>query len=75
MTALAPPAQMLKWFLVITIAVLMLGWLAPTLSKLGLWRLPGDLRFTRNGRTYYLPIVSTILMSVLLTLVMRLFRI
>lgn len=75
MTALASSAQMLKWFLVITIAVLMLGWLAPTLSKLGLWRLSGDLRFTRNGRTYYLPIVSTILMSVLLTLVMRLFRI
>ena len=66
---------MLKWLLVLVVAVILLGLLAPKLSKLGLWRLPGDLRFTRNGRQYYLPITSTILISIALTLVMRLLRI
>jgi hypothetical protein len=37
--------------------------------------LPGDLRFTYKGREIYLPITSTILISVVLTLVMRIFRI
>ena len=63
---------MLKWLLVLLVAVILLGLLAPTLSKLGLWRLPGDLRFTRNGRQYYLPITSTILISAAL---MRLLKI
>jgi hypothetical protein len=34
--------------------------------------LPGDLRFRKNGRDYYLPITSTIVLSLLLTLVARL---
>ncbi len=66
---------MIKWLLVVAAAVILLGLLAPVLSKLGLWHLPGDLRFTRNGRKYYLPITSTILISVVLTLVMRLLNI
>jgi hypothetical protein len=35
----------------------------------------GDLRFTYKGREIYLPITSTILISVVLTLVLRMFRI
>ena len=66
---------MLKWLIALAVAVVLLGLLAPQLSKLGLWRLPGDLRFRRKGRDYYLPITSTILVSVLLTLVLRVFRI
>lgn len=65
---------MLKWILVVAIAVVVLGVLAPQLSRFGLGRLPGDLRFRRNGREYYLPITSTILLSVLLTLIARVFR-
>ena len=66
---------MLKWLIVMAVAVVVLGLLAPRLAKLGLWRLPGDLRFRRNGRDYYLPITSTILLSLALTLVLRVFRI
>jgi asparagine N-glycosylation enzyme membrane subunit Stt3 len=66
---------MLKWVIVLVVGVILLGLFAPMLSKLGLWRLPGDLRFTYRGREIYLPITSTILISVVLTLVLRMFRI
>lgn len=62
---------MLKWILLVAIAVAVLGLLAPLLSRFGLGRLPGDIRFRKNGREYYLPITSTILLSLLLTLVGR----
>ena len=66
---------MLKWLLVMAVAVILLGVFAPQLSRLGLWRLPGDFRFRRKGHEYYLPITSTILVSVVLTLLLRVFRI
>jgi Protein of unknown function (DUF2905) len=66
---------MLKWLIVIAIAVAVLGFLAPQLTKLGLGKLPGDLRFRYEGREIYLPVTSTILISLALTLVMRLLRI
>ena len=55
------------------VVVILLGIFAPQLAKLGLWKLPGDLRFTRKGREYFLPITSTILVSVVLTLLLRVF--
>ena len=64
---------MIKWVLVMAVVVVLLGLFAPQLAKLGLWKLPGDLRFTRKGRNYFLPISSTILVSALLTLLLRLF--
>ncbi len=63
---------MLKWILLVAIAVAVLGLLAPLLSRFGLGQLPGDIRFKKNGREYYLPITSTILLSLLLTLIGRL---
>lgn len=65
---------MLKWLLIVAIAVIALGLLAPQLGRLGLWRLPGDLRFRKNGRDYFLPITSTILISAVLILLGRVFR-
>ena len=66
---------MFKWIIVVAIAVVVLGLAAPQLSRLGLGKLPGDLRFKRNGREYYLPITSTILLSLVLTIVARIFRV
>lgn len=45
-------------------------WLA---ARLGLpfGRLPGDIRFERDGVSCYVPIVSMILLSVLLTIVLN----
>jgi hypothetical protein len=62
----------LKWILLVAIAVILLGLFAPQLSRYGLWKLPGDLRFRRNGREYFLPFTSTVVISVALTLLSRL---
>ncbi len=64
---------MIKWILVLAVVVILLGLFAPQLAKLGLWKLPGDMRFKRNGREYFLPVTSTILISVAATLLLRLF--
>jgi Protein of unknown function (DUF2905) len=53
----------------------MLSIFSPQLSRYGLGRLPGDLRFTRNGRQYYIPITSTVLISLVLTLISRVIKI
>jgi hypothetical protein len=44
------------------------GLLWPWLSKLGLGRLPGDIVIRREQVTFYFPIVTSLIMSVLLTL-------
>jgi hypothetical protein len=62
---------MLKWIVLVAVAVVVLGLLGPRLSRIGLGRLPGDFRFRKNGREYYLPVTSTIMLSLLLTLVAR----
>jgi Protein of unknown function (DUF2905) len=44
----------------------------PWLSRRGLGRLPGDITVRWRGRLVYLPITTTILLSLLLTLLTRL---
>jgi hypothetical protein len=61
-----------KWLLTTFIALLILTALQPWLQKLGIGRLPGDVRIRRNGRELVLPFTSTVLLSLLLTLLARL---
>ena len=37
-------------------------------------RLPGDIHFARGNTSFYFPVVTCILVSILLTLVLRIFR-
>jgi uncharacterized membrane protein len=64
---------MLKWVLVLVVALIVLTALAPWLSRFGLGRLPGDLTVRFRGRLYYLPFTSTVLLSLVLTLITRIF--
>ena len=54
---------MIRWALVIFLALVLFSKLLPWLEKLGIGRLPGDVRFTLFGRHYVLPFASTILLS------------
>ena len=65
---------MLKWLLVLMVALALIGWLTPWLRRIGLGRLPGDIHFVRNGREYSFPFGSSLLLSALLTLLMHLLR-
>jgi hypothetical protein len=62
----------MKWLLTTFIALLILTALQPWLQKLGIGRLPGDVRITRKGREIVLPFTSTVLLTLLLTLIARL---
>lgn len=65
---------MLKWLIALFLAVLVLGLLQPRLARvLRLGRLPGDFRFRRGGREYVFPFASALLLSLLLSLLVRLF--
>jgi len=46
------------------------GVLGPCLSRLGLGRLPGDIFIHRDGFTFYAPIATGILVSVVLSLIL-----
>lgn len=59
---------MLKWLVTLIAALLILGLLTPWLNRLGLGRLPGDLRVMRAQGTFYFPFTSVILMSLALSL-------
>jgi len=56
---------MLRWVLVVFLALVLIGALRPWLEKLGLGRLPGDLRFRLRGREYAFPFASAVVFSVI----------
>ena len=64
---------MLKWILTLVIALVILTAISPWLSRFGLGRLPGDIVVRFRGRERYLPFTSTILISLALSLLTRLF--
>lgn len=65
---------MIRWFLTIFIALLIFSAALPWLEKLGVGRLPGDVRFTLFGKTIFLPFASTVLLSTVVFVVARLLR-
>lgn len=65
-------ARVLKWLLVLVVAIVVIALCRPWLARLGLGRLPGDITVRWRGRPLYLPIATTVLLSLALTLLGRL---
>jgi hypothetical protein len=63
---------MIRWMIVIFLALLFISWVSPVLRKLGLGRLPGDFHFRAFGREWFLPFASTVLLSLLASLIAHL---
>ena len=62
-------------YLIIAGVVLLLAGLAwPLIAKLGLGRLPGDITWQRGNTRVYFPIVTSIILSVIVSLALYLFR-
>lgn len=49
------------------VVILVAGIAWPILSRIGLGRLPGDIVFHRGGVTFYFPLVTGILISIVLS--------
>lgn len=65
---------MQRVLIVAGIVLLVVGILWPWLGKLGLGRLPGDIVIERDNTRIYFPITTSILISVLLSILLWLFR-
>ena len=63
---------MIRWMIVVFLALILISWFAPALQKLGFGRLPGDFRFKLFGRQMFLPFTTTILLSLLAAAISRL---
>jgi hypothetical protein len=56
------------------LALLLAGLVWPVLAKLGLGRLPGDITIRRDGFSFYFPLMTSLVVSALLSLVLWLLR-
>ena len=65
---------MQKILIIIGIIILALGLLYPFLKKIGLGQLPGDIIYKSDNSTFFFPIVTCIIISVVLTLIFNLFK-
>lgn len=65
---------MQRTLIIIGLAILVVGLIWPWISRLGLGRLPGDILIRREGGTFYFPIMTSILISLVLSLLFWLFR-
>lgn len=55
------------------IALVVAGILVTVLGRLGLGKLPGDIVWRRGNATFYFPLMSSILISLVLSLLLWLF--
>ena len=63
---------MQRFLLLAGAGLLVLGLLWPWLGRIGLGHLPGDIRIERPGFTFYAPLGTCLLISVVVSLALRL---
>jgi len=65
---------MAKWLIIIGVVLVAMGVLWPLLAKMGLGSLPGDIKWERKGYTFYFPVTTSILVSLVVTAILWIFR-
>lgn len=65
---------MSRILIIVGVVLVIVGLLWPYLTKLGLGRLPGDIVVEKENMRFYFPIVTSIIISLVLTLLFWLFR-
>ena len=63
---------MIRWLIVVFLALLIFSGLCPWLEKIGLGKLPGDFRFRLFGREWFIPLASSVALSLLAMLIAKL---
>jgi hypothetical protein len=65
---------MQRFLIIAGLILLALGLLWPILAKFGLGRLPGDIHIDRDGCSFYFPITTGLLVSIVLSLILWFLR-
>jgi hypothetical protein len=66
--------RMSRFLIVLGVLILAVGLLWPFLNRIGLGRLPGDIIIERGRMTFYFPLMTCLLASVVLSLVFWIFN-
>ncbi|MGB9742953.1 MAG: DUF2905 domain-containing protein [candidate division WOR-3 bacterium] len=61
-----------RWLIFTGIVLVVLGLVIVLFSRLGFFRLPGDIVIARRNFVLYIPIVSSIVLSLILTVILNL---
>jgi len=61
-----------RWLLIAGIVLVVLGLAWPIIVKLGLGSLPGDIRIERDGYSFYFPITTGLMVSIVISLLLTL---
>jgi Protein of unknown function (DUF2905) len=69
-----PAKDMQRFLIALGLIILVVGIAWPFLSRIGLGRLPGDIVVHRDGTTFYFPLVTCIIISVVLSALFWLFN-
>jgi|TARA_B100000424_G_C22820514_1_gene438950 hypothetical protein len=59
-----------KTFIIIGILFVLVGLLFPLLKEIGLGRLPGDIVIKKEKSSFYFPIVTCIIVSIIVSLIL-----
>ena len=65
---------MQKILILLGITILIIGLLYPYIKKLGFGQLPGDMIFKSGNSTFFFPIVTCVIISLILTIIINLFK-
>ncbi|AKJ95868.1 hypothetical protein TVD_11120 [Thioalkalivibrio versutus] len=63
-----------KWLIIIGGLIVLIGLLWPWLGKIPWGRLPGDIVIERENARFYFPLTTMIIVSVVITILLALFR-
>ena len=63
-----------KTLIIIGVLFILVGLLYPFLRDIGLGRLPGDIIIKQENSSFYFPIVTCIVVSVIISLILMFFR-
>lgn len=61
---------MARWLIILGVVLVLAGLLWPWLGRLGLGRLPGDIVIERENFRLYLPLTTSLLISLALSLIL-----
>jgi len=63
-----------RWLIIFGGALIVIGLLWPVLQRTGLGRLPGDIVIERDNFRLYIPIVTSLIVSLVLSLILWIFN-
>ena len=65
---------MQRLLIVLGLVILLVGVAWPWIARLGLGRLPGDIDIERDGWSFHFPLMTSIVISVVLSILLWIFR-